>query len=119
MEAPAPAAVPEKSPIGLEIGAAILLCVDVILTFLVASSKHLEGVELVTYSLGPLLFLLVILGIARLMGKAKTRRSRAFIAFVFLVIVLVSQLSHLSRQSERRQSSSIPTGTASFAARAA
>jgi hypothetical protein len=116
METPAPAAVPEKSPIGLEIGAAVLLCVDVILTFLVASSKHLEGVELVTYSLGPLLFLFVLLGIARLMGKAKTRRSRAFIAFVFLVIVLLSQLSHLSRQSERRQSSSIPAGTASFAA---
>jgi hypothetical protein len=119
MEAPAPAAVPEKSPIGLEIGAAILLCVDVTLGFLIGSSKQLEGVELATYSLGSLLFLLVILGIARLIGKAKTRRSRAFIAFVFLVIVLISQLSHLSRQSERRQSSSIPAGTASFAARAA
>ena len=119
MEAPAPAAVPEKSPIALEIGAAILLCVDVILTFLIGSSKPLEGVELATYSLGPLLFLLVILGIARLIGKAKTRRNRAFIAFVFLVIVLISQLSYLSRQSERRQSSSVPAGTASFAAWAA
>jgi hypothetical protein len=118
METPAPAAVPEKSPIGLEIGVAILLCVDVLLSFLRASAKRLEGLELVTYALGPFLFLLVVLGIARLIGKAKTRRSRAFIAFVFLAIVLISHLSHFSRLSKSQQSS-LPDGATVSAAPAA
>jgi len=110
MEAPVPAAVPEKSPVALEIGAVVLLFIDLFLSFLRASAKHLEGVELGTYALGPVIFLLIVLGVARLMGKAKTRRSRAFIAVVFLLLVFLSQLSGLSRLSEQQQSSAIPAG---------
>ena len=84
-----------------------------------ARVKHLEGVELGTYTLGPIIFLLIVLGIARMFGKAKTRRSRAFIAFVFLVIVFMSHLSGLSRLSERQQSSSAPVGAEVSAVRAA
>jgi phosphatidylglycerophosphate synthase len=104
MEAPVPAAAPEKSPVALEIGAVVLLFLDVILSFLIASAKHLQGVELGTYALGPVIFLLIVLGIARMMGKAKTRRSRAVIAVVFLLIVFMSNLSGLNRLSERQQS---------------
>jgi hypothetical protein len=115
METPVPAAVPEKSPVALEIGAVVLLLIDVILSFLRASAKHLQGVELGTYALGPFIFLLIVLGIARMFGKAKTRRSRAFIAFTFLVIVFISHLSGLSRLSEQQQQSAVPE---SFAVRA-
>ncbi|MFL6234402.1 MAG: hypothetical protein ACJ76N_14820 [Thermoanaerobaculia bacterium] len=95
----------------------LLLLIDLILSFLIGSAKHLEGVELATYALGPLIFLLIVLGIARMIGKAKTRRSRAVIAFSFLAIVFVANLSSLSRLSERQQSS-VPAGAASFAVRA-
>jgi hypothetical protein len=120
MEAPvAPAAVPEKSPVVLEIGAVLLLLIDLALSFLLGSAKHLQGVELVTYALGPFIFLLIVLGVARMIGKAKTRRSRAVLAFTFLAFVFIADLSGLSRLSERQQSSSIPAGTESFAVRAA
>lgn len=104
MEAPVPA-VPEKPPVALEVGAALLLVIDLILSFQLGSAKHLEGVELGTYALGPFIFLLIVLGVARMIGKAKTRRSRAVLAFSFLAFVLIADLSGLSRLSERQQSS--------------
>ncbi|HEY4564234.1 MAG TPA: hypothetical protein VIJ36_14715 [Thermoanaerobaculia bacterium] len=114
MEAPVPA-VPEKSPVALEIGAALLLIIDLFLSFALGSAKHLEGVELGTYALGPFIFLLIVLGVARMIGKAKTRRSRAVIAFSFLALVLIADLSGLSRLSERQQSS-VPESSAVRAA---
>lgn len=90
-------AVVEKSPVALEFGAVALLLVDMYLALAIATRDGKQGAELLGYTMGAVFVVLLVVGIARLFGKGKTRRGRALIAVWTLAFILVSNLGNLGR----------------------
>jgi hypothetical protein len=88
-------AVVDKSPVPLELTAVALLVVDLYLALAIATRDGKRGPELVGYTIGVVFVLLLVLGIARLFGKGKTRRGRAVIAVWTLAVVLFSNVANL------------------------
>jgi cytochrome bd-type quinol oxidase subunit 2 len=114
MDAPAPVAPAEKSPVLLEIGSVLLLVLVLLMTFARGAREAKEVSEHIGYTLAPLIILAIVYGIARLMGKAKTRRGRARLVFWTVVVMFVGQCSGYSRMVQERSAEppSVETGAA-------
>lgn len=103
MDAPAPVAPAEKSPILYEIAAVILFGLVLLMAFVIGAQKTKDVTEHIGYTFAPLIILLIIFGIARLMGKGKTRRSRALIAFWTGVVMFLGQCGSVGRLAEGKR----------------
>lgn len=89
---------PEKSPVAWEIAAAVLFVISCFLALSTGLRLGSAGGELLGRALSPFVFALVVIGVFRLFGKARTRRSRAVIAVWTLVVLIFGQFGTLAQQ---------------------
>src|SRR5687768_6717355 len=78
----------EKPPILLEVTSVLLLLLSTFFAFLAAAKDSESIAELIGAGMAPAILALIVLGIFRLFGKAKTRRSIATILFWTLLLML-------------------------------
>lgn len=88
----------EKSPVRWEIAATVLLVVSSFLALSAGIRQGGPGPEVLGRALRSVVFTLVVVGVFRLFGKARTRRSRAVIAFWTLVVLLIGQFGTVVQQ---------------------
>jgi len=79
-----------ESRLRWEIAAIVLLLVNVFLAFLEGGDDAADLIELITFGLAPVIIVFIVLAVARLFGKAKSRRSVAIIAFWTLIVTLAT-----------------------------
>lgn len=85
-----PGGYPARSSMRWEIAALVLVLVNVFFAFLEGGENAEDLLELLSFGFAPVIIVLVVLGSARLFGKAKSRRSAAVVAFWTLLVTLVT-----------------------------
>jgi hypothetical protein len=92
-----PSPVPERAPWILEGLALLLMFLAMVLSGAAAARGVVTAPELMGSIFAPPIFALVVIGSARLLGAARTRRSRAKVVLVTSLIMVIGQCGSLGQ----------------------